>query len=73
MEKGGMRTEFENRIYIRAELREREIDTNDFTFMDEVGEVEGTLCLKAAPVLCSFGWSKDPDAGVLVAAKRGLS
>ena len=43
-----MRTEFENRIYSRAELREREIDTNDFTFMDEVGEVEGTLCLKAA-------------------------
>ena len=47
MEKG-MRTEFENRIYSRAELREREIDTNDFAFMDEVGEVEGTLCLKAA-------------------------
>ena len=43
-----MRTEFENRIYSRAELRGREIDTNDFAFMDEVGEVEGTLCLKAA-------------------------
>ncbi len=43
-----MRTEFENRIYSRAELREREIDTNDFAFMDEVGEVEGTLHLKAA-------------------------
>ena len=26
----------------------------------------------AAPVLCSFGRSKDPDTGVLVAAERGL-
>ncbi len=43
-----MLTEFEIRIYSRAELRQREIDTNDFAFMDEVGEVEGTLCLKAA-------------------------
>ena len=43
-----MITEFGNRIYSRAELREWEIDTNDFAFMDEVGEVEGALCLKAA-------------------------
>ena len=39
--------QFENRIYSRAELREREIDTGDYAIMIESGEVEGTLILKA--------------------------
>ena len=39
--------QFENRIYSRAELREREIDTGDYAIMTELGEVEGTLILKA--------------------------
>ena len=40
--------QFENRIYSRAELREREVLTNDYAIMTEPGEVEGTLVLKAA-------------------------
>lgn len=39
--------QFENRIYSRAELREREIDTGDYAIMTEPREVEGTLILKA--------------------------
>ena len=39
---------FENRIYSRAELRERDVLTNDYVLMTEPGEVEGTLVLKAA-------------------------
>ena len=39
--------QFENRIYSRAELREREIDTCDYTIMTEPGDVEATLILKA--------------------------
>ena len=39
--------QFENRIYSRAELREREIDTGDYAIMTEAEEVEGTLLLKA--------------------------
>ena len=39
--------QFENRIYSRAELREREIDTGDYAIMTDPGEVEGTLILKA--------------------------
>ena len=39
--------QFENRIYSRAEMREREIDTSDFAIMTEAAEVEGTLVLKA--------------------------
>ena len=39
--------QFENRIYSRAELREREIDTGDYTIMTEAEVVEGTLLLKA--------------------------
>ena len=39
--------QFENRIYSRAEMREREIDTSDFAIMTEAEEVEGTLVLKA--------------------------
>ena len=39
--------QFENRIYSRAELREREIDTGDYTIMTEPGDVEATLILKA--------------------------
>ena len=39
--------QFENRIYSRAELREREIDTGDYAIMTEAEEVEGTLVLKA--------------------------
>ena len=39
--------QFENRIYSRAELREREIDTGDYAIMTEAGEVKGTLILKA--------------------------
>ena len=39
--------QFENRIYSRAEMREREIDTSDYAIMTEAAEVEGTLVLKA--------------------------
>ena len=39
--------QFENRIYSRAEMREREIDTSDYAIMTEAGELEGTLVLKA--------------------------
>ena len=39
--------QFGNRIYSRAELREREIDTGDYAIMTEAEEVEGTLVLKA--------------------------
>ena len=39
--------QFENRIYSRAELREKEIDTGDYLLMTEAGETEGTLVLKA--------------------------
>ena len=39
--------QFENRIYSRAELREREIDTGDYAIMTEPGDVEATLILKA--------------------------
>ena len=39
--------QFENRIYSRAELREREIDTGDYAIMTDAEEVEGTLLLKA--------------------------
>ena len=39
--------QFENRIYSRAELREREIDTGDYAIMTEAEEVQGTLVLKA--------------------------
>ena len=39
--------QFENRIYSRAELREREIDTGDYAIMTDTEEVEGTLLLKA--------------------------
>ena len=39
--------QFENRIYSRAELREREIDTGDYAIMTESGDVEATLILKA--------------------------
>ncbi|MBQ6611869.1 MAG: hypothetical protein IJH70_15710 [Oscillospiraceae bacterium] len=39
--------QFENRIYSRAEMREREIDTSDYAIMTEAEEVEGTLVLKA--------------------------
>ena len=40
--------QFENRIYSRAELRERDVFTNDYGLMTKPGEVEGTLVLKAA-------------------------
>ena len=39
--------QFENRIYSRTELREREIDTGDYAIMTEPGDVEATLILKA--------------------------
>ena len=39
--------QFENRIYSRTEMREREIDTSDYAIMTEAEEVEGTLVLKA--------------------------
>ena len=39
--------QFENRVYSRAELREKEIDTGDYLLMTEAGETEGTLVLKA--------------------------
>ena len=39
--------QLENRIYSRAEMREREIDTSDYAIMTEAAEVEGTLVLKA--------------------------
>jgi len=39
--------QFENRVYSRAELREREIDTSDYAIMTEAEEVDGTLVLKA--------------------------
>ena len=35
---------FENRIYSRAELREKEIDTGDYLLMTEAGETEGPWC-----------------------------
>lgn len=39
--------QFENRIYTRAELRERDVDTRDYTIMTEPGEYAGKLVLKA--------------------------